>query len=103
MGTGVETADVLTPLPCDERPWLLGDIFHSNPILVGPPAMFLNEPSYEEFEKRYAKRDRVIYAGANDGFLRGFLAGRWDDERHASRLRPRHRKGTLRLHALAGA
>ena len=47
MGTGVETADVLTPLPCDERPWLLGDIFHSNPILVGPPALFLNEPSYE--------------------------------------------------------
>jgi type IV pilus assembly protein PilY1 len=78
FGTGVLTADVLTPLPCEERPWLLGDIFHSNPILVGPPAMFLNEPSYEAFELAHATRKRVIYAGANDGFLRGFLAGVWD-------------------------
>jgi type IV pilus assembly protein PilY1 len=78
FGTGVLSGDVATPVACEERRWLLGDIFHSNPILVGPPAMFLNEPSYEAFEANYATRKRVIYAGANDGFLRGFLAGVWN-------------------------
>jgi Tfp pilus tip-associated adhesin PilY1 len=74
----VLTGDVATPVACNERPWLLGDIFHSNPVLVGPPALFLNEPSYETFEETYATRDRVMYAGTNDGFLRGFLAGEWN-------------------------
>ena len=78
FGTGVLSADVATPLACELRPWLLGDIFHSNPILVGPPSLFLNEPSYQTFETNWATRERVIYSGANDGFLRGFLAGVWN-------------------------
>jgi len=78
FGTGVLSGDVATPVACEERPWLLGDIFHSNPLLVGPPALFLPEPSYDQFETNYATRKRAIYAGANDGFLRGFLAGVWD-------------------------
>jgi len=78
FGTGVLSGDVTTPVACVERPWLLGDIFHSNPLLVGPPALFLGEPSYEQFETNHATRKRAIYAGANDGFLRGFLAGVWD-------------------------
>jgi type IV pilus assembly protein PilY1 len=78
FGTGVLSGDVATPVACVERPWLLGDIFHSNPLLVGPPALFLAEPSYKQFETNYATRKRAIYAGANDGFLRSFLAGVWD-------------------------
>jgi type IV pilus assembly protein PilY1 len=76
FGTGV-AANVSVPFGCIPRPWLLGDIFHSNPVVVGPPALFLNEASYKAFASNplYATRKRVIYAGANDGYLRGFDAG----------------------------
>jgi len=78
LGTGVSSSDVSSPQACEEREWLLGDIFHSDPLVVGPPAEFLGEPSYQAFEQSHATRDRMLYAGANDGFLRGFLAGVWD-------------------------
>jgi type IV pilus assembly protein PilY1 len=76
FGTGVST-DVSSPSACTARSWLLGDIFHSNPVVVGSPSAFLNEASYSAFASNatYATRKRVIYAGANDGFLRGFDAG----------------------------
>jgi len=79
FGTGV-SSNVASPSACTPRSWLLGDIFHSNPIVVGGPASFLNEASYKAFANTpaYAIRKRVIYAGANDGFLRGFDAGTWD-------------------------
>lgn len=70
MGTGV-TND------CVRRPWLLGDIFHSNPLVVGRPRSFINEVSYRAFASDYATRDNVIYAGSNAGFLHGFHAGDW--------------------------
>lgn len=79
FGTGVLTTDVSTPKACTNRYWLLGDIFHSNPIVVGAPALFVPEDSYKKFAQDFAKRDRVIYAGTNDGFFHGFLAGVWDD------------------------
>lgn len=55
----------------------LGDIFHSNPVVVGPPNSFHEEYSYSLFanDPTYSQRDRVIIAGANDGFLHGFDAG----------------------------
>jgi Tfp pilus tip-associated adhesin PilY1 len=76
FGTGVST-NVSTPSACTPRSWLLGDIFHSNPVVVGSPAAFLSEPSYTAFASNatQATRKRVIYAGANDGFMRGFDAG----------------------------
>jgi len=76
FGTGVST-NVSTPSACTARPWLLGDIFHSNPVVVGSPSAFLDEASYKAFASNatHATRKRVIYAGANDGFLRGFDAG----------------------------
>ncbi len=63
--------------PCSDRSSRLGDIFHSNPILVGPPNAPLNESSYLDFATDHQYRSRVIYAGANDGFLRAFQAGLW--------------------------
>ena len=55
----------------------LGDIFHSNPVVVGPPTSYLEEYTYTQFanDPTYQQRDRVIIAGANDGFLHGFDAG----------------------------
>ena len=55
----------------------LWDIFHSNPVVVGPPNLGLREQSYREFVSRYKHRKRVIYAGSNGGFLHGFNAGEY--------------------------
>lgn len=71
MGTGILT------ISCVRRPWLLGDIFHSNPLVVGRPRSFINEGSYRNFAATFATRDNVVYAGANDGFLHAFHAGAW--------------------------
>ena len=71
MGTGVGAT------ACVRRPWLLGDIFHSNPLVVGRPRSFINEVSYRQFATDYRERDNVIYAGSNAGFLHGFHAGDW--------------------------
>ena len=62
---------------CITRSPLLGDIFHSNPIVVGSPQGFLSEASYGAFRTTYGTRPKVIYAGANDGFLHAFQAGTW--------------------------
>ncbi len=56
----------------------LWDIFHSNPIVVGPPNSGSHDLSYKEFVNRYAHRKRVIFAGSNGGFVHGFNTGEWD-------------------------
>lgn len=62
---------------CVERSWKLGDIFHSDPVIVGGPASFILDQDYHAFASNYEHRKRVILAGANDGFLRFFDAGTW--------------------------
>ncbi len=62
---------------CTERSWKLGDIFHSDPSVIGPPSSFVRDPDYSVFRTTYLRRDRVIMTGANDGFLRIFKAGTW--------------------------
>jgi type IV pilus assembly protein PilY1 len=64
------------------REAVLGDIFHSNPLAIaGPPPFLSGEAGFgppgdpTSFFERYALRQRVIYAGANDGMLHGFKAG----------------------------
>jgi Tfp pilus tip-associated adhesin PilY1 len=57
----------------------LGDIFHSNPLIVGQPADFPyfigNLNNYQAFFRTYRQRRRVLYAGANDGLLHAFDIG----------------------------
>jgi Tfp pilus tip-associated adhesin PilY1 len=57
----------------------LGDIFHSNPVVVGRPADFAfydaNLNNYQAFFKTYRQRRRVLFAGANDGLLHAFDVG----------------------------
>ena len=62
---------------CTQRPWKLGDIFHSDPVVVPGPASFQRDADYRAFAATYEHRKRVIVAGANDGFLRFFDAGTW--------------------------
>lgn len=71
FGSGVSTA-------CVNRANRLGDIFHSNPVVVGRPSSYVDDESYRAFATAWGARKRVIYAGANDGFLHGFDAGDWD-------------------------
>ena len=57
----------------------LGDIFHSNPVVVGPPSSFIEEVSYGDFatQTNLIHRERLIFAGANDGFMHAFNAGNY--------------------------
>ena len=57
----------------------LGDIFHSNPLIVGQPGdvayYTTNLNDYQAFFKTYRTRRRVLFAGANDGLLHAFEIG----------------------------
>ena len=62
----------------------LGDIFHSKPVVVGPPSQFYFDEGYstavggtgtQSFVKAQATRKRVVYVGTNDGMLHAFLSG----------------------------
>lgn len=63
---------------CLQRPWILGDIFHSNPTVVNFPNDFSTKLSYKMFAANYATRDKVIVAGSNGGFFHVFHAGTWN-------------------------
>ncbi|MBW2496700.1 MAG: hypothetical protein JRF61_05450 [Deltaproteobacteria bacterium] len=75
FGTGVSAPDVVATTACSPRAWRLGDIFHSGPAVVSAPRSTFSDASYLAFKTAYANRQRVIYAGANDGFLHAFEAG----------------------------
>ena len=57
----------------------LGDIVHSNPVYVGPPAFFypdeFERQPYSGFAAKYAQRTPMVCVGANDGMLHAFNAG----------------------------
>jgi type IV pilus assembly protein PilY1 len=64
------------------RDIVLGDIFHSSPVTVGHPTEihedeqgFGPKSTAGTFLDVYGNRDRVVYAGGNDGMLHAFLAG----------------------------
>jgi type IV pilus assembly protein PilY1 len=56
----------------EDRPWKLGDIFHSTPVLVTPPVRGLADSSYQAFKVAMASRTTVVIGGANDGALHAF-------------------------------
>ncbi|MHC4505195.1 MAG: pilus assembly protein, partial [Planctomycetota bacterium] len=90
FGTGVTSADVDTPAACAARPSRLGDIFHSDPLVVRQPNRAGGNTSYRDFKSAYAGRKRVIYAGTNGGFLEAVNAGAWQ----AAATPPRYNAGT---------
>ena len=57
-----------------DRDWKLGDINHSNPVVIGPPNgnSLQMGAGYETFKTAYADRKKVLYVGANDGMLHCF-------------------------------
>jgi type IV pilus assembly protein PilY1 len=63
----------------------LGDIFHSKPVVVGPPSRFFFDEGYstavgasQSFVDAKATRKRVIFVGTNDGMLHAFLSGTYN-------------------------
>lgn len=55
-----------------DRPWKLGAIVHSTPVLVSAPTLVLSDPSYQAFRAAQLKRTTVLIVGANDGMLHAF-------------------------------
>lgn len=57
----------------------LGDVVHSSPLVVGAPEESFNisyrDATYAAFQRRYAQRRQMVYAGANDGMLHAFNGG----------------------------
>jgi type IV pilus assembly protein PilY1 len=91
FGTGVTDGTLsFAPQACLARPGRLGDIFHSNPIVVRKPDGPNLEESYKAFETAYQTRSRVIYAGTNAGFLEAFDSGTWQ----SAATPPRYDAGT---------
>jgi len=58
----------------ENRAWILGDIFHSTPVLVSQPRMPIVDSSYDDFKALDAviNRPSVLIVGANDGMLHAF-------------------------------
>ena len=56
------------------REWKLGDINHSNPVVVGPPSGISAQmgAGYESFKSTWSDRQKVLFVGANDGMLHCF-------------------------------
>lgn len=78
--------------------YALGDIFHSNPLVVGSPSntrYFAEnagtegrdcdasppDPGYRCFFRKHEKRRKMLMVGSNDGIVHAFDAGQWDEQR----------------------
>ena len=106
FGTGVGAVACQPRTNRATDPHRLGDIFHSNPVVVGRPPGTFTEPSYVAFAaERRRSRDQVIMAGANDGVFRIFDAGTWQTPAAPAEpgLRPGHGRRARGLHAVRRA
>jgi len=52
--------------------WLLGDIYHSTPVVIAEPAFFYTDHNYKDFYDSNKNRAVMIYVGTNDGMLHAF-------------------------------
>jgi type IV pilus assembly protein PilY1 len=62
--------------------WRLGDIFHSNPVIIGEPSRFFIDVGFSGvggFYQANKDRTKVIFVGANDGMLHAFNASTGDE------------------------
>ncbi len=50
----------------------LGSIFHSTPVVSGPPNEFLRDESYDAFASAQAARPTMLYVSTTDGQLHAF-------------------------------
>ena len=79
LGTDTNTAkSIIGYIQGSSNPdnWELGDIFHSNPIVIGSPSAYFIDPlspnAFSTFRTNEQNRQRIVLAGANDGQLHAF-------------------------------
>jgi Tfp pilus tip-associated adhesin PilY1 len=61
----------------EQKPFKLGDIYHSNAVIVGEPSRYFEDRAYNGsggFYETYRNRRKVLITGANDGMLHAFDA-----------------------------
>ncbi|HSG38913.1 MAG TPA: PilC/PilY family type IV pilus protein, partial [Thermoanaerobaculia bacterium] len=62
--------------------YVLGDIFHSNPLVIGSPpntTYFSSDVNgYRDFFRKHELRRKLLIVGSNDGMLHVFDAGKYD-------------------------
>ncbi|MFL6194722.1 MAG: pilus assembly protein [Thermoanaerobaculia bacterium] len=62
--------------------FLLGDIFHSNPLVIGSPPNTLyfstDLNGYRDFFRKHELRRKMLIVGSNDGMLHAFDSGTYD-------------------------
>jgi len=64
----------------DRHGWILGDIVHSTPVVVGAPPGYTGEESYEAFHAAHEFRQKIVYVGVNDGMMHAFDADTGTEE-----------------------
>jgi type IV pilus assembly protein PilY1 len=75
---GIDAYDIdLDSNTTEERDWKLGDIFHSNAVIVGSPNQYFEDTGFSgpgQFYDTYKNRTKVVIVGGNDGMLHAFNA-----------------------------
>ncbi|MEW6679850.1 MAG: PilC/PilY family type IV pilus protein, partial [bacterium] len=62
----------------DTNQWKLGDIIHSNPLVVGLPVLYYSHSEYKgTFTKENSTRTLVAYFGSNDGMVHCVRMAKW--------------------------
>jgi type IV pilus assembly protein PilY1 len=67
----------------ETREWKLGDIFHSNAVIVGSPSRFFEDAGFSGpggFYESNKDRTKVVIVGTNDGMLHAFNAASGAEE-----------------------
>lgn len=77
VDAGLPTRDfagcqIIDPLSGQSMGCELGSIFHSTPVVVGPPNEFLRDESYDQFSLARAGRPTMLYVSTTDGQLHAF-------------------------------
>ena len=77
VNAGLPTRDasgclVDDPITGEKMGCELGSIYHSTPVVIGPPNAFLRDESYDEFALAQAGRPTMLYVGTTDGQLHAF-------------------------------
>jgi type IV pilus assembly protein PilY1 len=82
LGTDTNTAkSIIGYIQGSSNPdnWELGDIFHSNPIVIGSPSTYFIDPlspnAFSTFRTNEQNRQWIVLAGANDGQFHAFDTG----------------------------
>jgi|Deesub1362A_J573_1020465.scaffolds.fasta_scaffold00148_20 hypothetical protein len=49
--------------------WLFPDLYHTTPVVVGPPPFNIDWGYYPDFKSLWSSRDTLIYVGGNGGMI----------------------------------